>query len=315
MNDIFLSPRRSSAHDKKELSEKYVEVNAINLYKEKDIKALDELFQEVGVYRQGKDYKGLLEFIKNFPKIAPFNAFLLHVQKPGSQYVASVSEWKKRFKRTIKPGARALVILWPFAPVRFVFELGDTEGKEPFPESLLKPFLTDGKISNQVFQRLLRNLPRDGISYHEADHGTASAGFITVTGGNGVQAIGKNQTRVLYHLVVNRNHSNEEKFATISHELGHLYCGHLGSPNENWWPNRKDLNKYVREFEAESVAWLICERAKIKNPSAQYLNDYLGEDGQIPPISLETVLKAAGMIESMTFRPLGLRKEILANSQ
>jgi hypothetical protein len=68
----------------------------------------------------------------------------------------------------------------------------------------------------------------------------------------------------------------------------------------------------IREFEAESAAWLVCERAGIKNPSAKYLSGYMNENAQIPQVSLENVLKATGMIEAMTLRSLSLRKEIVA---
>ncbi|MGB4221649.1 MAG: ImmA/IrrE family metallo-endopeptidase, partial [Smithellaceae bacterium] len=141
--------------------------------------------------------------------------------------------------------------------------------------------------------------------------GTTSAGFIGVAKGHGIQDAGKKKAKVLYHLVVNQNHSKEEKFATIAHELGHLYCGHLGTPNENWWPDRCKEHINIQEFEAESVAWLVCERSGIKNPSAEYLSGYLNKNDQIPQISLENVLKAAGMIEAMTQRILPLRKEVV----
>ncbi|NLW30646.1 MAG: ImmA/IrrE family metallo-endopeptidase [Fibrobacter sp.] len=280
-------------------------------FDEKEKKKLDELIHEVGVYRNSKDLKELLDFIKKFPKIAPFNALLLHIQKPGSKYVASASEWKERFKRTIKPGARPLVILWPFAPVHFVFELEDTDGKDPFPEALQNPFKTNGTIQKSVFERFVRNLPSVGVSYHEADHGTESAGYIKPAKEKSVQVAGKKHAKILYRMVVNQNHSKEEKFATIAHELGHLYCGHLGTPSVKMWPDRskEGIN---REFEAESVAWLVCERAGIKNPSAEYISGYLKKNEQIPQISLENVLKAAGMIEAMTLRILSLRKEIVA---
>ena len=64
----------------------------------------------------------------------------------------------------------------------------------------------------------------------------------------------------------------------------------------------------VREFEAESVAWLICGRVGIEPHSAKYLNVHLCEGGQIPQISLETVIKASGKIESMMKNSLALRK-------
>ena len=43
----------------------------------------------------------------------------------------------------------------------------------------------------------------------------------------------------------------------------------LGTPNEQWWPNRMGLSKAIREFEAESACYLVCGRAGIDNPSRQ----------------------------------------------
>jgi hypothetical protein len=276
-----------------------------------DIKALDALYEQVGAYRKGTDLKGLFDFLKRFPRVAPYNAFLLHVQKPGSRYVASAKEWNERFGRSIKPGARPLVILWPFAPVHFVFELADTEGGAPFPDELLNPFKMGGKLRPGAVSILKLNLARDGVSYNEADRGTESAGMIQMSVPSRNQRVGKAVVRVLYNLVVNSNHSDEEKFATVVHELAHLYCGHLGTPNDKWWPDRRGLEKNSMEFEAESVAWLICERVGITNPSAKYLAGYLDKEAETPPISLEAVIKAAGMIETMTQRRLGLRKELI----
>lgn len=283
--------------------------------KDNDIKALDELYEQVGSYRRGTDLHKLFKFMKKFPKIAPFNAFLLHIQKPGSQYVATASEWRKRFGRTIKPEARPLVILWPFSPVQFVFELEDTVGDAPFPEKLLRPFQVGGVLPPEALRRLTQNLTRDGVSYHEADHGTGSAGRIQTVLGHQTQPVGKSRVKVLYNLIVNKNHSNEEKFATIAHELAHLYCGHLGTPDEKWWPDRRGLSKNCVEFEAESVAWLVCERAGIKNPSAEYLSAYLDSEQRTPAISLEAVLRSAGVIEGMTHRQHSLRKELVVEEK
>jgi hypothetical protein len=54
------------------------------------------------------------------------------------------------------------------------------------------------------------------------------------------------------------------------------------------------------EFEAESVCYLVCERLGITNPSANYLSGYYDRHGDVPAISLECVLKAAGLIEQMS---------------
>lgn len=277
---------------------------------------LDKLFNEVGTYKNSKDLKKLYEFIKRFPCIAPYNAMLIHIQKPGSQYIATASEWKKRFNRDVKTGANPLVILIPFGPVSFVFELGDTEGNDPFPKELINPFEVEGHITNDNFNRLLRNMKCDGVSCINSDKGTGLAGFIQTKGNE--EKLEKIDDRskeiwvkILYDMVINLKHPIETKFATIIHELGHLYCGHLGTSNEKWWKSRRGLDKNQREFEAESVCWLVCERMGIKNPSAEYLSGYLDKNDKIPNISIDTVLKAVGMIESMIKSKKQPRKEII----
>ena len=57
-----------------------------------------------------------------------------------------------------------------------------------------------------------------------------------------------------------------------------LYCGHLGSANPNWWPNRGGLSLAACEFEAESVSYLVCSRLGIETRSAQYLADYVQQE-------------------------------------
>ncbi|MDR1685020.1 MAG: ImmA/IrrE family metallo-endopeptidase [Desulfovibrio sp.] len=262
----------------------------MNTLQENDLTALDELFHSVGTYKSSKDFKELIEFMKRFPKIAPYNAMLLHIQKPGSKYVATARQWKKSFNRTIKPNAHPLVILQAFGPVAFVFEINDTEGGD-FQEELYNPFYTQGKISESYFQTLLSNLQQTyRVTYYEADQGTQSAGSIKKY---------IKEEKFSYRVVVNKNLSREAKYATIAHELGHLFCGHLGTPDKKLWSVCVAASYEAREFEAESVAWLVCERANIKNPSAAYLNGYLDRENKIPQISIENVLKAAGKIESL----------------
>jgi len=237
------------------------------------------------------------------------------MQKPGSEYVASAFDWKMRFNRTINPGARPLVILRPFGPVAFVFELSDTDGIDPFPEELLKPFKVKGKIEEAKIKWLIENLKSDGIYYNEVEYGTALAGFIEIAENKVEQSVvrkGKEiRVKVLYDMVINRNEKTETKFATILHELAHLYCGHLGTFYPKWWSDRRSLSKNQREFEAESVCWLVCERLGLENPSAKYLSGYLDNNENIPIISIDTVLKSASEIEKMIKETKAPRKEIV----
>jgi hypothetical protein len=279
------------------------------------IAELDKLFLEVGTYRKSEEFNELLKFIKKFPKTAPFNAMLIHVQKPGSHYVATATEWQTKFNRTIKPGSRPLITLIPFGPVSFVFELGDTEGKVEFPEKLTKPFKVDGNLSNTEFERLKSNLLCDGINYVEKEYGASSAGFVQSSNKARNAIIKKSKkdikVSILYDMVINSTHEKEDRFATILHELGHIYCGHLGTPYDKWWKDRSGLSKNEREFEAESVCWLVCERTGLKNPSAEYLSGYLDNNKEIPNVSVDVILRAVGIIESMLKQAKNPRKEII----
>jgi hypothetical protein len=88
-----------------------------------------------------------------------------------------------------------------------------------------------------------------------------------------------------------------------------LYCGHLGTPNEKWWPDRTGLPHDIREFEAESVCYLVCNRLGIDNRSDEYLAGYLQKHSDTPPISLDCVMKAAGLVEQMGQLRLKPRKD------
>ncbi|PKL45171.1 MAG: hypothetical protein CVV41_03515 [Candidatus Riflebacteria bacterium HGW-Riflebacteria-1] len=120
---------------------------------------------------------------------------------------------------------------------------------------------------------------------------------------NGINdEVRKNWNRITeprYLIQLSNNASKESQLVSLLHELVHLYCGHLSTPDENWWPDRPGLSLAVKEFEAESVAYIVCSRAGIKNQSKLYLADYLQKNNEIPEISFDHVMKAAFLIENM----------------
>jgi hypothetical protein len=205
-------------------------------------------------------------------------------------------------------------------PVMFVFDVADTEplaGAPPLPAKVEWPFeVRSGSIGGEL-TITVENAKRDGINISENKAGSQRAGSIQIAlGGNHLrfQIQFKHKPEYLnvprrYALLLNSNLSAEARYATLVHELAHLYCGHLGTPNEKWWPDRRGLAHSAAEFEAESVCYLICERLGIDNPSDEYLAGYLGNNDQIPLISLDCVMKAAGLIERMGRERLRARKE------
>jgi len=298
-------------------------------------RSLDALFSQARHYRTSKEYGDLMHFISRFRFYAPFNAMLIHVQMPGATFVATPSRWLEKYGRRIKPTARPLVILQPMGPVMFVFDVSDTEPcsnsekqarlfdklMNKVPLGIEAPFqVFHGKVGSEL-EKTIDNAKRDGVRIQVRKEGSQSAGSIrpAASSGNPKQ---KFQIRldkdrkpiytsvpVRYDIVINENLDRETKYSSIVHELAHLYCGHLGTPNDKWWPDRRGLSRGSVEFEAESVTYLICQRLEIGNPSAQYLSGYLQGNENVPDISLECILKTTGLIEQMGMERLKIRKE------
>ena len=275
-------------------------------------RALDELFINTQQYSTGKALDELYAFMRRFHFYSPFNAMLLHIQNPGTKYAAPASRWKKDYERVVKPGARPLVILQPMGPVMFVFDVSDVEPASPdappLPKEVTDPFEPYGDISPKHNNRLIKNTVRDGVHVAVSPRGSESAGQISPSKVQ-VAMLQYSETvsvQRYYDIVLNGNHTRAARFATLSHELGHLYCGHLGLPFKGckWWPDRRGLERIVEEVEAESVAYLVCTRLGVQPPSAEYLAGYLGKEQTLPRISLERVLVAAGLIESMCKQPM-----------
>lgn len=287
-------------------------------------RALDELFTLTCQYKTCKSYNELMQFVARFRFYSPFNAMLVHVQMAGAKYVAPPHRWLRDFGRRIRAGARPLVILQPMGPVMFVFDVSDTEPTEnakSLPPEVDKPFeVRKGHVGDRL-ERVIENAKRDGLRITKSHEGSQSAGSIRRVAKDvrvsqkfqmGVDKYRNpifTEIPVRYDLLINGKLSREAQYVTIVHELAHLYCGHLGTPNDKWWPDRRGLNHGTREFEAESVAYLVCSRSNIDNPSEQYLSGYVGKEVDVPPISLECVMKAAGLIETMSQQRMKPRKQ------
>ena len=91
--------------------------------------AVDEMFAGNSRYRDSGEYLQLLNFITRQPQYSAFNGFLLYAQNPAISHVATARTWARKFDRHLKIYARPLVILAPMGPVRFVYDLNDTEGE------------------------------------------------------------------------------------------------------------------------------------------------------------------------------------------
>ncbi|MFN8669436.1 MAG: hypothetical protein U0164_19775 [Gemmatimonadaceae bacterium] len=283
-------------------------------------RALDDLFASAKRYRSGEAFAELLDFARRFRFYAPYNAMLLHAQMPGATFVAPAYRWLREYGRRIVPGERPLVILQTMGPVMFVFDVSQTEGGEEaprLPSLVTSPFAARGADVAGALEWMRLNAERDGVRVHMSDEGSQSAGSIyPAEKGQRIDVVVATKPEVIrkqiplrYELLLNRRASTATTYATLLHELAHLYCGHLGTPNAKWWPDRRGLSLEVREFEAEAVAALVCARAELDTPADFYLSGYLQSNGEVPEISVELVMKVAGLLEQMGRSRMKLRED------
>lgn len=272
--------------------------------------SIDDLFQRALDQRGKASIIAMFDQVVALKRYAGWNAFLISVQRPGTVAVASASEWRTRFNRTILPLARPIVILHPFGPVRFVYDLTDTEGPDHPQLRWRDPFAVKTDLappSAGSMDRLYKTLDkRDGITVQVDDYGGLFAGVamrVQAVPGSGQQTLWPQ-----FRIRMARRLKPAEALVTLAHELGHVYCGHLGPflptkpqngkpPPRPWDDRHAVLTKGQCEFEAESVGYLTAARNGIETRSAEYLAGYIAET-DLPHISVAAVMRAATRIES-----------------
>lgn len=264
-----------------------------------------------GRYRSSADYLAFLDFAVKFRTYAPFNALLVHIQKPGANFIAPASRWLRDYDRELKPAAQPLVILQPGGPVMFVFDVSDTHGA-PLPKKVEDPFVVRGLKIGRELDRTISNAQRDGVRVSYLRQGSQRAGCIATVSksGDSIRLRDGSVVSVQYDVLLEERATRETQYATLVHELAHLYCGHLGSPNPAFWPDRQRQDHDVKEFEAESVCSIVCRRRGVDSMSETYLSGFANSHAKVPMISIERVTTVAGLIEQMGRGTLPLRKKV-----
>lgn len=278
------------------------------------VQSLNALLNASMRYNQSRAYAELLTFMRKFHWYAPFNALLVHIQRPGATYVATARRWRD-LGREVAAEAQVVMILQPFGPVMFVYDVSQTlplHNAPALPPEVLDPYVTRSRLTDtaadSLWAQIASNAVRDGVAVDLVDHGTGSAGFITTTAARRAQEYvlrvqPSRQTvgiPVRYDLRVNSAQQGASALATLVHELGHLYCGHLGTPDAKWWPDRRSISHVASEFEAESVAAIVMQRWDPSVHLPPHLAQYLRRKRALPPdVSLERIVNSAEEILSM----------------
>jgi hypothetical protein len=262
--------------------------------------AVDEIFVADSRYRSSREYLQIINFIARLPQYSAFNGFLLYTQNPALSCVATARAWARKFGRRLKFNARPLMILAPMGPVRFVYDLTDTEGDPVIAEQLIS-YPAAGRLPTRVYENTVHNCSLHGIVVREVvedDRRNDTAVRMT-------PSIRKKYAHLhlvkdaAYLIMLDPTDTTNTKFAKLALELGHIFCGHLGIDKNAWWSERHHLSATQEELEAESVAFLICQRKGLASAAKTFLQQYQPADIQIPIISLNAILQAVNYIETM----------------
>lgn len=279
-----------------------------------------------------QQFVDFFDFTLRFRRLSVWNARMAHIQRPGASAIATENEWRS-IKRYVLPDAVPIIILWPFSPIRFVYELADT-GPPVDREAIGDPFATPGSFNDKLLSHLVNNLKKQKNFVVEVEflrqgydlagsasfQGTSSPppspdwteqapnplGFFASAHTYTRPEAGNARTKApLYRVLVNDRLLNKERFVTLAHELGHIFCGHLGAclpgngkDEESGWPDRRNTPLKIREIEAEAVAFLVAGRAGLTPASAAYLRPYAQT---VDPgcVEMDLIVRAAGRIERL----------------
>ena len=268
------------------------------------LKALtDRLEQGVSDIFQSGDYAAYLATMSKFHRYSFGNTMLIFMQCTNATHVAGYHDWRRNFGRQVKRGERGITILAP-CPYRrkeeveeaasdgspatsvqwvqrmgfrtvTVFDVSQTEGK-PLPELVKK--LTGDVAQYESMVATLRSISPYPISIESFPGGAyGCCNFV--------------ERRIL----VQPDMSQIQTIKTMIHEVSHAK---LHAPIEDGDgetpPQRK--RRFVREMEAESVAYVVCQHFGID--TADYSFGYVagwshGKDLSQLKASLELIRNTA----------------------
>ncbi|OGZ30287.1 MAG: hypothetical protein A2931_04145 [Candidatus Niyogibacteria bacterium RIFCSPLOWO2_01_FULL_45_48] len=242
---------------------------------------VQEFFEQLLSLKSSEKMKQYLKFCARMPNHSTFNSTLVFIQKPSCYYYATKSQWG-RFNRKPRRSAKPLLILRPFAPVEFVYDLEDTDGK-PLPKDFIYWWKEEkGGISKEKFKNLIKLCEELHIktSISSTDY-LREEGHRTF--GIAYRKLDNNEHGIELHPRYNDPEVLQEAFGVLVHEIAHHLLGHLGEIKISKVSSKEVIiikdargnDRSVREVEAELTAWLLFSKYGIAKKSAAYMAGWI----------------------------------------
>ncbi|WP_241717053.1 ArdC-like ssDNA-binding domain-containing protein [Sulfoacidibacillus ferrooxidans] len=218
--------------------------------------AMDKLESHLKRLIDNGEWANFLKFAASFPSYSFHNRLMIWAQNPDATYVAGFKEWGKK-GRYVKKGEKGMAIFAPLVKkdkneetksviygfrTVYVFDIEQTAG-EPLPEAPAVHLLHQ-EVDEQLLQRMVDSCP---FPVHESSDLNGANGAFYHTDGH-IEILGTNPIA--------------QKIKTLAHEWAHGLLHH-----------RSGLPPTIKEVEAESTAFLVCQALGID--SSDYTFGYL----------------------------------------
>jgi len=255
---------------------------------------------------KGKDlFLKYFQFLRKVPDHAPFNNTLVFIQNPQCGYYATAKQWLKRFNRTIKKDVRPMVILFPFGPVEFVYDVNDTEGEEITDEKILFWWRENGgTLDGKIMENTYLNLKKIGVDFKHIDVRKYFEKVRYRTAGFAQRTLSNNEVSITLH--PRYDGKDVESYGVLCHEIAHILLGHLGRKSIHKQQKEKIIASdrsgipiNIQELEAELVAWIVFSSLGIEKNSESYMASWLISERDFINIGMCDVLRVAGKIQEM----------------
>jgi len=252
-----------------------------------------QLYRQAISARSAPELAVLIAFVARFRRYSVFNTALIHAQRPAAALLATAVQWA-RLERTVNDGSLPVIVLAPFGPVQFLFDEADTHGRA-LTEAERAALLAPGPAPRANWEQTVEGARALGVVI-EAGRVTTPESWTLRQHADLGRARGEGRY-ISWELVVDGALDSGSRFLRVTHELGHIYCGHRGGHPTGAWRSRPDLSPAEQEGEAELVSILVCARAGCSGPSLAVLQEFMHGHG-IDTLDLGAVFSAADLVES-----------------
>ncbi len=247
-----------------------------------ELRAFDELGHLAQRYRESRAFGKILDFVIAMRELSPYNAALLHLQKPEARMVRTAAEWLLLGRQPL-PQARPALLLYPGGPLHFVFDVSDTSGEPVNREPAPRP---DPAV---LLQNTVERALREGVAVVGPLFGQEPRGRLR-----------RGQTgEPPFTIALDPDDDPASQYATLVYELARLFLGHLGGCEGCDWPARPPADDISGRFEAGAVAAIVCGRAGVPTEAGAFVRGYLQNFAEAPDFSLDLVLRVAGRLERL----------------